>query len=62
MLGPMLYSLNISPLVDIARKHCIPFHLYADDTQLCLSFTSNCPTHLSSSKTKVELRVKYHGE
>ena len=27
-----MYSLYTSPLRDIARKHGIPFHLYADDT------------------------------
>ena len=40
VLGPILYLIYTSPIGDILRSHGMKFHLYADDTQIYVSFNS----------------------
>ena len=40
VLGPIVYLLYTSPIGDIIKWHGLNYHLYADDTQLYLSFKS----------------------
>ena len=46
ILGPLKLCLYLSPLSAILRYHSIDYHIYADDTQLYISF--KCTTPLAS--------------
>ena len=40
VLGPLLFTLYTTPLSSMIYEHAIPHHLYADDSQLYVSFAS----------------------
>ena len=44
VLGPLLFTLYTTPLSSLVSGHAIPHHLYADDSQLYVSFSSGDST------------------
>ena len=58
VLGPLLYVLYTSPVADIIKRQNLTYHLYADDTQLYVSFKLGSDDLLSSAKSSIEICVQ----
>ena len=44
VLGPLNFCMYMYPLDSILRHNCINYHIYADDTQLYISFDLSDPS------------------
>jgi hypothetical protein len=57
VLGPQWFTIYTYPVRDIILRHKLNYHVYADDTQLYLSFNSS-QQHADSAIATLELCIK----
>ena len=54
VVGPVGYTIYTLPVGDIANHHNVSYHVYADDTQLYVSFDPKVPGELDSAISQLQ--------
>jgi hypothetical protein len=54
VIGPMMFVIYTLPIGDIIRNNDVSFHVYADDTQLYVSFSPNTVGAAEKALQKLE--------
>ena len=53
-LGPLLFTLYVSKLFEVVKRHLPSIHAYADDTQLYLAFKPGCASSTEDAVAAME--------
>ena len=61
LLGPILFTIYTVPIRNICRRHQVEFHLYADDTQIYLSFRPSIPFSKHECIARIEKCIEEIG-